>query len=452
MLTCGVSRRCITPPDHLISRLVGLKQQKFAGVIDDLYVRVIALENGKNRALIVSFDMTTAPCTEQILDELSTLTGTNKENILFFSIHTHSVPFNSIDMEEAERQTEDTILASEAFRDFLLEQTRQAAMEACTELVPVRMGYGWGESHVNVIRLQDYDYRLDDGTVFSACNLGADPSRFADPTLFAMRLEDMDGHPKAFLVNYAMHNVATIWNDFDGSGRMGVSSDIGGNVSRILEERNKGAVAVWSSGAAGDLNPLLLNEVILPSPQTGRNYEYHPKGCEFARMSLKIMTERHLADICHLLGQIHCGETETEIHGTVEWSVTPGCGCIRHHGAPPEFVTGDGVPEHTVRLQQVQIGSLTLIGIGAELYSSLGRAMIQAAPEHTVLITHNASALCNSHYILDDETIARCDASHGFAMVPGYDEYRCMAGVMEVDLIAHVKSMTQKIEAAESNG
>jgi hypothetical protein len=37
-------------------------------------------------------------------------------------------------------------------------------------------------------------------------------------------------------------------------------------------------------------------------------------------------------------------------------------------------------------------------------------------------------------------------------MVPGYDEYRCMAGVMEVDLIAHVKSMTQKIEAAESNG
>jgi hypothetical protein len=76
--------------------------------------------------------------------------------------------------------------------------------------------------------------------------------------------------------------------------------------------------------------------------------------------------------------------------------------------------------------------------------------MLQAAPEHTVLITHNASALCNSHYILDNETIARCDASHGFAMVPGYDEYRCMAGVMEADLTAHVKSMTETIEAMKN--
>jgi hypothetical protein len=71
--------------------------------------------------------------------------------------------------------------------------------------------------------------------------------------------------------------------------------------------------------------------------------------------------------------------------------------------------------------------------------------MLAAAPKNTVLITHNASALCNSHYILDDETIARCDASRGFAMVPGYDEYRCVAGVMEDDLAAHTRSMTETI-------
>jgi hypothetical protein len=444
-LQCGVSRAVITPPRELIPRLAGLKQHKFAGIIDELYVRAIALENDGNRALFLSFDMTTAPCTEEILEELSLLTQTPKEHILFFSIHTHAVPFNSIDMEEADRQTADTITAAEEYTKFLFAQTKKAASEAAADMIPSKMGYGWGESHINVFRLQDYDFRTDDGEIFTACNLGADPAKFADPTLFALRIEDMEGHARAFLINYAVHNVATIWNDFDGKGSMGISSDIGGNVSKLLEEKYEGAVAMWSSGAAGDLNPLLLNEVILPSPETGRNYEYHPPGTEFAVTCLKVMTERHFADVSHLLSEICCEETEAKIEGTVEWSVTPGCDCIRHHGAPPEFIQGEGVPEHTVRLQMVRIGSLTICGVGAELYSSLGRAMLAAAPKNTVLITHNASALCNSHYILDDETIARCDASRGFAMVPGYDEYRCVAGVMEDDLAAHTRSMTETI-------
>lgn len=91
-------------------------------------------------------------------------------------------------------------------------------------------------------------------------------------------------------------------------------------------------------------------------------------------------------------------------------------------------------------------------GAGAELYSSIGRAMLEAAPEHTVLITHNASALCCSHYILDDETIARCDASRGFAMVPGYDEYRCLSGVMRQDLQEHTRNMAERLERSYQHG
>lgn len=72
--------------------------------------------------------------------------------------------------------------------------------------------------------------------------------------------------------------------------------------------------------------------------------------------------------------------------------------------------------------------------------------MLRAAGENTVLITHSASTLCSSHYVLDDETIARCDASRGFAMVPGYDEYRCQSGVMEQDLTDHVRQMREQLE------
>lgn len=450
-LLCGAGRRCITPPAELLPRLRGLKQHRFSGVMDDLYVRAIAIGTARSRALILSFDMTTAPCTQVFLEHLSRKLNVPLAQILFFSIHTHAVPFNAIDMEEREQQSEETLAASEEYTRFLHEQTALAAEEALASMRLARMGYAWGESDVNVVRLQEYTYRDEAGRPFPVCNLGADVTRPADRTLFALRVEELSGAPIAFLVNYAMHNVATIWNDFDGTGGMGISSDIGGRVSRLLEQEHPGSVAVWSSGAAGDLNPLMLNEVILPDPVTGRTYEYHPKGMETALTCLKVMSERHYADIKRTLDAISCGETEADVSGTVEWSVTPGCGCIRHHGAPPEFVTGPEVPEHTVRLQMVKIGSLTLYGAGAEIYSSIGRAMLEAAPKNTVLITHNASALCCSHYILDDETIARCDASRGFAMVPGYDEYRCLSGVMQEDLCNHTRRMAETIYENEIN-
>lgn len=234
-----------------------------------------------------------------------------------------------------------------------------------------------------------------------------------------MRVEDEAGAPLAFFVNYPMHNVTTIWNDFDGHGAMGVSGDVGGAVSRMLEAENPGSVAIWSSGAAGDLNPVMLNETILPDPVTGRAYEYSPKGLETALTCLRTVSERHYADIRTLLRTVRCVETDGQAAGAVTWSVTPGCDCIHHPGGALEFVTGPDVPEHTVRVQMVRVGGLTLLGAGAELYSSIGQTMLSAAPRNTVLVTHNASALCSSHYILDDETLARCDASRGCAMVPG---------------------------------
>lgn len=445
-LLCGASKRCITPPPELLHRLVGLKQHRFAGVLDDIYVRAAALTAGKETLLLLGFDMTTAPCSEEILNKLTEATGVPEDHIFFYSIHTHAVPFNTIDMEERERQSADTMLASEAYTQYLWHETLAAAEEAMANRSPARLGWAFGESFVNVCRLQNYTYTDERGEAFTVCNLGADFSKPVDRRLFTLRAENLKSEPILFLVNYPMHNVATIWNDLDGEGRMGVSSDIGGGVSRLLEAEYPGSVAMWSSGAAGDLNPIMLNEVILPDPATGRTREIPMQGVEFALGCLRIMTERHYADIRRVLSSVRCDSGDVDIAAAVEWSVTPGVDCIRHHGAPPEFVQGPEVPKHTVRLQLARLGGLNILGAGAELYSSIGRAMLDAVPGDSILITHNMSALCQSHYILDDETLARCDASRGFAMVPGYDEYRCMAGVMADDLRMHTESLYRSIQ------
>lgn len=443
-LYCGAAKRCITPPAELLPRLVGLKQHRFAGVLDDIHVRAAAFTAGENSLLLLGFDMTTAPCSEEILNKLVKVTGIPEDHIFFYSIHTHAVPFNALDMEERERQSADTLLASEAYTQYLYHEAVGAAAEAMANRQPARMGWAFGESCVNVCRLQDYLYSDEYGEPFTVCNLGADFAKPVDRKLFTLRVESLAGEPILFIVNYPMHNVATIWNDLDGEGRMGVSGDIGGGVSRLLEDQNPGSVALWSSGAAGDLNPVMLNEVILPDPETGRTREIPVKGADFARNCLRIMTERHFADIRRTLMDVRCDVDDADIAAAVEWSVTLGVDCIRHHGAPPEFITGPQVPEHTVRLQMARIGKLHLCGVGAELYSSIGKAMLNEIPGDAILITHNMSVLCRSHYIVDDETIARCDASRGFAMVPGYDEYRCAAGVMKDDLRGHVKSLIKQ--------
>lgn len=446
-LHCGAAKRCITPPMELLPRLIGLKQHRFAGVLDDIYVRAMALTAGGNTVLLMGFDMTTAPCTEEILKQIAERTGIQEEYIFFYAIHTHCVPFNTIDMEEREKQSADTLIASEAYTKYLWHEALGAAEDAMANRQPARMGWAFGESWVNVFRLQDYTYTNEAGKPFTVCNLGADFSRPADHRLFTLKAESLDGAPIAFLVNFPMHNVAMIWNDMDGNGAMGVSGDSGGNISRMLEKEYTGSVAMWSSGAAGDLNPVMLNEIILPDPETGRTREVSAKGTDFAKTCLKIVSERHYADVKQTVSQITCDVGDMDITAAVEWSVTPGVDCIRHHGAPPEFIQGPQVPEHTVRLQMARLGRLRICGIGAELYSSIGNALLDEMAGDAILITHNMSALCNSHYILDDETLSRCDASRGFAMVPGYDEYRCEAGVMKDDLTGHVRNLIEKTNA-----
>ena len=391
-LLCGAAKRCITPPETLLPRLYGLMGRKFCTVLDDIYLRVIAFSDGENRALIVGFDLDKAPRPEENLRALAEATGVGEENILYFGIHTHTAPLCGPRPPFEQPKDDDTAAATAEYERFVQERLLDAAKEAVSSLQPARIGTGRGESYLNVNRNQHYFVKAADGKEYDLMGLGADPLGEVDHSVFVLKIESLAGEPIALFVNYAMHNVVMICNEPNGDGLVGISADVGGNVSRCLEEQF-GGVAVWSSGAAGDVNPIMMNQYYYPDPATGVQREEKIHDAQAAQAMLKIMVGRHVEDIKGVLRTLRCDTDAAAVGGSVAWSETE--------------TEGDN-PPWKIRLQALKLGDLGFMGIGGELYTTLGRAIRESSPmTDTVVINHNVSLLHDSGYILDDAALRR---------------------------------------------
>ena len=436
-LFCGAAKRCITPPETLLPRLYGLMGRKFCTVLDDIYLRVIAFSDGENRALIVGFDLDKAPRPEENLRALAEATGVGEENILYFGIHTHTAPLCGPRPPFEQPKDDDTAAATAEYEAFVQERLLDAAKEAVSSLQPARIGTGRGESYLNVNRNQHYIVKAADGKEYDLMGLGADPLGEVDHSVFVLKIESLAGEPIALFVNYAMHNVVMICNEPNGDGLVGISADVGGNVSRCLEEQF-GGVAVWSSGAAGDVNPIMMNQYYYPDPATGVQREEKIHDAQAAQAMLKIMVGRHVEDIKGVLRTLRCDTDAAAVGGTVAWSETE--------------TEGDN-PPWKIRLQALKLGNLGFMGIGGELYTTLGRAIRESSPmADTVVINHNVSLLHDSGYILDDAALRRAHVKapgmERACFVPGGNRAVNLPGTVKASLEKHTKEMFGALNAA----
>lgn len=425
MLYCGAARECITPSKELLGSLSGLGGRHFSGVIvDDIFVRVIAFKSGSKTALIVAFDLDKVPYPERILEKLTKAAGIAEESIMLFSTHIHTAPVcgrrPDEPMNDSEKRAPNLRKADEKYIEFLGDCAVSASTAAIKNMNPARVGWNEGESYINVNRVQDFYAEGTDGPEGRVTSIGVNFDGPVDHKLWVMRAETLEGEPIAFMMNYAVHNVAMIWNDSDGKGNIAVSSDIGGNVSQMLEKRYPDAVAVWSSGAAGDVNPVMYNEYTIADENTGLPTSLRAKGMDAALLALKVMSHRHYADVLSVLRSVQCAE-DVELKGcAVGWTHTPGRIC---RGTPEgeEVLTGEGIPTYDVREQMLLLGDVAVCGFSGELYTTLGwqvkKALIQA---HVVTVNHNCSLMANSGYIFDDDAIRRIDSSVRHMHIPGY--------------------------------
>lgn len=389
-LRCGAAIGDITPMPEELPGLEALQRRTFGGVLDPLHVRAITLNNGEEHVVIVCYELDKAPYPLEYSREISERFGIAEEGIFMLAVHAHAVPItgdrkydgpNNID-QKPEYVKKATHAYEKRIHDILMDTVGNAL--ASEERVKV--GWGRGKSYINVDRRSKYIYQDEKGKEHTVIAVGADPTKEIDHTVTVLRMDRADGTPAAFLVNYPVHCTVMHGNTAWG-GRMGISSDIAGRISMNMERAFPGSVCIWTSGAAGNINPLMQCELDYPDPVTGKPVmEYMPGN---VKGLLNTMAGIHFRDVLSVAEKIECSEESVTIRNRSGLCVSEG-----KEGS------------YEVRLHMMRFGNMAILAPSGELYSSYAvRLMERIGTNHLMIISHDCSNAYNTGYIIDPETL-----------------------------------------------
>ena len=364
-LEAGAARIEITPGkgDALPMSGYAARKEGHKGIHDALYVRAIVFSGETARAAIVTADLIgfSHAFWNTVSERIASEAKIPRENILIAGTHTHSAPSPG---------TYDPAIDPESPQGRYIRRVQDAMVEAVgqaqRQMQPARIGAASGRANVNVNRRAI----AGDGSLW----LGIDPDGPADKTLAVVKIETSAGEPLAIFANYAVHGTGM------GQDNYLISADVPGASSRYVEKRFKDkVVAVWTSGAAGDLCPIYDRN---PSRFNGIDAIGRILGEEILRTADKIKTS-----------------PRASIRGVQKVVTCPGQKLIPgpHGRADGRFEDADPVP---IRLSLLRVNDIAITGVSGEVLTMVGQRLKRESKlPNTVMVTH-----CNgsSGYLPDD--------------------------------------------------
>ncbi|HSG55791.1 MAG TPA: neutral/alkaline non-lysosomal ceramidase N-terminal domain-containing protein [Paracoccaceae bacterium] len=363
------------------------------GVLDPLYARAIVIDNGHQRAALLTVDAGGLPTAlwEALRTRAANELGIARENFLLTATHTHSAPFRR----------------AAGFEDNLFAAVSQAA----ARLQPARMAFGTGQSWINVNRniIDPVNRRWWEGPNYEG------PS---DKTVAVMRFETLEGAPIAVYYNYAVHPVIT------GNLDM-VSGDIPGAASAYLEASLGGdAVAVWSSGASGDQNPIFFNQTY--ELREIRIQEYASRGEDIAnamppggqgldrtdpRVQLLLDQQKQLnsalglmlgEEVLHVMrSSLQRATGEIAISGALQSVTCPGRRRLDTGRAGYAGTYEDADPI-AIQLSVLQVGNVLIGGVDAEVFNPIAQRFKRESPWRNTMMATLTNGSAPSGYIPHD--------------------------------------------------
>jgi len=397
-LRVGAARVDITPPVNPQYPPSG----KYAH--EHLYVRAIVLDNGITRAALIGADQGSMPeevylsASKQIAAELDC----PAQNIIMSATHSHSaVPAGP--PPPGPPPAQDPAPLASAIVD--------AVRQAKSKLEPAQVGFGTGFSYLNVSR----DAINEDTRRWTqAPNLDA----ASDKTIAVVKFATPAGEPIAAYINYAMHPVNGYLVGF-------TSADFPGAASRYIEQAfDDRMVAVWTQGASGDQNPLLMrastNALASKSGVKITGYELVREDVEaplrdgkvpHGKLDPKVADnlERWMESEGMVLGEevirvmtnTRRMSAQVSLVGAQKGLSCPGRRRTNQgrEGSPGTYVDGDAV---NFRLGVLEVGDIAITSVNAEVYTLIAQRMKKQSPLANTMMVTLANGRANSGYVPND--------------------------------------------------
>ncbi len=252
-LEAGFGKAKITPPLRtLCAQGLGFECQR---ILDDVFVRAIALRDGERAACLVSADV--LGLDRRDIEEMRTAvraaTGLSPDRVVCHSTHSHESPGARSGCSEA-LAPYGLAFHSEHFLAQLVSGAGQAAAEALDSARPVEVRYGEAEVKGLASNRRCGVLRDDDPSVPWMRSSRARPEHRAlpvgdiDPLVRTLAFFE-SGKPFGVMMNYACHVTVA-----GGDEAPYVTADFPGEALRRLLEED-GLEGVHFTGAGGDINP-----------------------------------------------------------------------------------------------------------------------------------------------------------------------------------------------------
>jgi hypothetical protein len=244
-LYAGVCETDITPPPGVWLSGYAFRSIGAAGVHDELCARVLALDDGISRVIIVSLDLICldADIVQALRCGIASGTGAAPEAILLNCSHTHAGPsvrgFRSMGGRD------------DAYVDVMTRKVVGAANQAASELRPAHLTYGEAAAQIGVNRRCSGAA----GTTDIGVNYGGPVA----PVVQTICVNAPDGRTFALLFSHACHPTTM------GGDNLLISADWPGAAVAHLKSMFRGegaeggvapgALPIFLQGCCGDINP-----------------------------------------------------------------------------------------------------------------------------------------------------------------------------------------------------